>query len=460
MRLLPFVVVAVLAGCIGPGTTPTDPRTPVDPALAFVAEHDHFDLAEHDVAWNVTMTAWDPVVPRGQPSGGHAVDLHGNLLAMAMYAVSGEGERGLALFDVSVPATPRLVGKYLDERAKGGDRMAMFSADGKTVFLGAETSAWASQNPATPPEQRQEVFDTLLLAIDVSDPSAPKLAGETTVPGYGPHTVFATEVGGAQYVYVVSYGLQIFRYEGGAFEFVGRYAAASPGQLLANEDGPEQTRTYATRSIYGHDVFAWEDPVTGGHVAFYAGAYEGLKVLDLSDPRFPREVGTWIPDGPDAPSYVHTVTVKMFGERRIAAVGAETFEGRNRDVPSPVWFLDVTDLASPQLLATYTNPAGVGSQDLLFSAHDMRFDESDGGVRLWLANYHGGIWVLDVDDPAAPRVAGFYLPNEDNGYVPPEDCCSGLRMSGTPLTFDVVARNGIGYAADMWTGLYTLRLGS
>lgn len=452
MRRAPTVAVllltAALAGCVTDGVGPGGiPGIPVDPALAFVVDHDHLDLAEHAVGWNLTLADWNGIQPKGTPSGAHAVDLNGNMLVVALNALTGEGERGFALFDVSEPAAPKLVHTYIDERATGGDRTVMFSADGKTVFLGAEHS------------ERDEVLESLILAIDVSDPTAPKQVAQANVPPYGPHTVFAAEADGRQFVYVVSFGLQIFEFKGTSFELVGRYATATPGQLLANEDGVDQTETYAFRDVYAHDVFAWDDPVEGKHVAFVANAYEGLKILDLSEPRAPKELGTWIPDGPDAPSYVHTVTVRMMGDRRIAAVGAETFESRNRDVPSPVWFVDVTDLAAPRLLATYTNPTGAGSNDLLFSAHDMRFDEVDGRTYLWLSNYHGGVWVLQVDDPAAPQAAGFYLPNQDQGWAPPEDCCEGLRMSGVPATFDVVARDGIGYAADMWSGLYTLRLG-
>lgn len=458
-----LMVTAAFAGCLADGPSGPGGTGPVDPALAFVVEHDHLDLAEHAVGWNLTQTDWNGIFPKGTPSGAHAVDLNGDLLVVALHALAGESENGFALFDVSEPTLPKLVHTYIDERATGGDRMAMFSADGKTVFLGAEHAA------------REEITEALVLAIDVSDPTAPKQVAEAAVPPYGPHTVFAAEVDGRQFVYVVSFGVHVFEFTGTEFTLVGRYAAATPGQLLKNEDGPEEMQTYAFRDVYAHDVFAWQDPVDGRHIAFVAHAYEGLKIVDLTDPRTPRELGTFVPDGPDAPSYVHTVTVRMIGDRRIAAVGAETFEGRNRDVPSPVWFLDVTDLTAPVLLSTYTNPAGVGSNDLLLSAHDMRFDEvcagvdGSGGVApamavchtyLWLAHYHAGVWVLDVDDPAAPTVAGFYLPHEDQGFAPPENCCEGLRMSGNPSTFDVIARNGVGYAADMWSGLYTLRLGS
>ncbi|HLE95807.1 MAG TPA: hypothetical protein VI997_00420, partial [Candidatus Thermoplasmatota archaeon] len=404
-RVFALALLSAVSGCLAApldGGGAGGPTTPSgDPDLALVVDHDHFDLSEHAASANLRLVAHDGLQPEGSPSGAHAVDLNGNMLVVALGAEAGESERGFALYDVSVARAPRAIGKYVDDRATGGDRQVMFSADGKTVFLAAETS---------------RTGDSLVLAIDVSDPARPTLVADAPVPPYGPHTLFAAEVGGTQYVYVISFGLQVWKWDGTAFTLAARYVAASPTQLVKVPDGPSGQQTYLFRDVYGHDAFAWEDPVTKQHLAFVAYAYDGFKIVDLSTPAAPRELSSWVPDGPDSPSYVHTVTVRMFGDRRIAAVGAETFENRNRDVPSPVWILDVTDLARPELLATWTNPAGAGSNDLLLSAHDMRFDEAcrstgsgggwgsdgtgagagsgggSGGCRtyLWLAHYHAG----------------------------------------------------------------------
>ena len=442
--LVPALLLA-LAGCFSPPDVggPAALPSPLDP---FLVQHDHWDASAHALAWNVRELAWDALASPGARPGAHSVDLHGDLLAVGTAGESASltggvnrpsETNGFVLVDVADPAAPRVLGKYHTDSPLSADRTVVFSADGKTVFVGGLGE---------------------VIAVDVSDPAAPAEAARFPNPRDGAHTVFAAEVDGTQFVYVIGNGLLTFSYDAAKKEFtlLSRYITATPEGLLDTPLGPDGA-TYARRDVYGHDVFAEKDPVTGRHLAYVAYAYEGVKIVDLSNPRLPVEVATWRASGEGAPWYTHTIWVAHLEGRRVAVVGTEVFENRHLTTPSPVWVLDLTELESPKLLATWTNPGGKGSDNLLFSAHDLRITP-EGLVAL--SHYHGGVWVLDLRDLAAVEAAGtvpnlgYILPHRDNGWRPEGPCCFNLNFGGIPATMDVVMRGNHLFAADFHTGFY------
>ncbi len=432
-----LVALALVAGCIAP----PDPEAtgavegPLDPLLT---QHDHWNVTEHALSRNASVVAWLPLVSPGKQSGAHSVDVLGDLLVVG--TAEGSEANGFVLVDVSDPERPAEVGRWTTTAGLSGDRAVMLSADGKTVFVGGVDA---------------------IFAVDISDPASPKDAGAFANPRFGAHTLFAAEIDGTQYVYVVGYGLVTLAYDAAAdaFEFLSRYVAATPDGLLDTPLGGDGV-TYAFRDTYGHDVYAEKDPESGAHLAYVAYAYEGLKIVDLSNPRVPVEVGTWRPEDEHAPYYVHTIWMSHKDGRDVAVVGSEVFENRHVTVPSPVWVLDVVDVGAPKLLATWLNPGHKGSDNLLFSAHDLRVTPE--GI-VPLAHYHGGVWFLDLRDAAAVeasgaiRELGYAMPDRDNGWRPDGPCCGGFNMGGIPLTFDVLMQGRYAFAADLHTGLYVIR---
>ncbi|HVL49611.1 MAG TPA: hypothetical protein VM889_13735 [Candidatus Thermoplasmatota archaeon] len=437
--VVPLVLALALAGCVsaldnrGKGAD-VDLPVPInlDP---LVRKHDHWDASEHNKTLNMSIAAWLPLAERTKLPAAHAVDMHGDLVAVA---VAGDETRGFYLVNVSDPRVPTIAGRFHDPGVAGGDRQIMFSGDGKTVFLASEGSKKG------------------ILAVDVSDPAAPKEVALYTPAGdYGSHTVYAAVLGGKQYVFALNFGVHILEWKGGKLELVGRYATATPDGLLKLPIGnPGDAATYAIRDIYGHDLFVMDDPILKKPVMYVAYAYEGLKIVDISNPALPREIATWIPGGAGAPWYVHTVHGEIRGDKRIIVVGSEVFENRHVEMASPVWILDATDLAKPKLLNTWTNPGNHGSDNLLFSAHDFRLVNST----LYLSHYHAGIWTLDLADPANPVVTGYATPVMDNGWRPvaPKKCCIGFNLGGGPVMFDVAGKGQWLFAADYVNGFYVL----
>lgn len=455
-----FALLLVLAGCFGPGDSPSpspseSPPAPyawIDP-LAFNQTHDHGSRSQHQLASNVSLLAHLSLTEEdGQSAQSHSIDLCETWVALGRERQS---DFGVDIVDVSNASAPVWVGRYRDPDAIAGDRDVAWSDDCRYLFM-------ANQGPDTD--------SAGVRVINTEDKANPRFESFYAVPA-GPlsglglpspigsvHTIYALKIGDVQYVYALNYGVHILRLDPGSggprtLSYVGRYITADAEQLiLTNAGNPDTTAT--RREIYGHDLSVYEED---GRVFMYvAYAYDGLRIVDITDPRVPQDVGHWIPnETPGAPHYVHSVkTYRDAADRRITILGAETFEDRNTDTPSPLWVLDTTDFASIELLATWTNPAGVGADHLLFSLHFYEVEAE----QLWLTHYHGGVWVLNLTDPAGLGVAGYYMPAADTGYVPNPDCCAGWKFAGLPMSFDLKVRNRTAYVADFSTGLYILRL--
>ena len=121
--------------------------------------------------------------------------------------------------------------------------------------------------------------------------------------------------------------------------------------------------------------------------------------------------------------------------------------------PPALFVLDATDLNDPIVLAEWTARDEFHGEDGVFSMHN--FQIVDGKV--YLAMYHGGIWVLDISTPelqAAPKAVGTYMPwYRGEG---PDDPAYGRGCCGGIMSWDVLVHRGYIMAAN--AGFYVLRL--
>lgn len=429
------------SGGDGPGATPGGPDAAVlERMVASGGDHDHANPAQHDVAHRTRLADHLPLVDQG-PSGTHALALAGDTLFAASTL---RGDHGFYAIDVSDPSSMQVVGEWHDASAVGGDRAIAATEDGAWVVLGTEGNV-------SDGEAGVRLFDA-------SDPSDPQQVAFMPLEG-GAHTVDVMALDGTVYVFALNYGVQILRVAdtptGAQLVKVGHWGYAGPEITdVPDYENPGNYPTWGLRSVYAHDMVPVDDPERGP-LLYVAYAYQGLHVLDISQPSAPELVTRWVPPGEASPWYTHTVDASWIGDRRVVVVGSEVFEDRHAETPSPVWVLDATDLENPELMSTWTNPAGAGSQNLLFSAHFLRIEEG----YVHLSHYHGGVWILDVSTPerqADPTVAGAYLPHADTGYRPSTECCLGFNLAGIPVTMDAVGDGNVTYAADIQTGVYAL----
>ncbi len=373
--------------------------------------------------------------------GAHAVATFGNLAAVA---VNGPGHQGFHLFDTTDGALSHL--SFYDAKVSvRGDRTIAFSADGATVFLGHESGPQPG-----------------VAAVDVTDPANPVLAGFwSDQTGFGPHTIGAGEASGTQYVFLLNAGVTILSYADGTFTLEGKYVTSDDLGILGALQSSSGATTYALRTVYGHDMAFWYDNATNTPYLAVAYAYDGVKLLDISNPAAPVLVMRWTPPTDTGHNhYVHSAAMYRDAQDRvILVVGSETFEEENQGIASPLWMLDVTAALGPTSLSpihlnTWTNPGDAPAGHLSRSVHFFRVLE---GV-LYVSHYHGGVWALDVAAPtsAPPATLGYIMPVATPAITPPEDCCIGFDLEAVPMIFDVDVTPGGVVAADLIQGVFLL----
>lgn len=436
VTLSAIALALALSGCAAsPPGAPlgTDPTPPQVPPFEFhsplVLDHDHSDLAEHNVSNAVTLIGHEPVGAMDLPAGGVGeIDVAGNYAYVAIIGY------GFAIVDVSDPSKPDTVARV---QAVSPDPIKYAAdikvdASGDWVFLAMELSS-------TPG----------LLIYDARDRAAPQLAGIWVAPGtlLGCHMIEYAQIGGQEYVFCAPLDNAI--YVGllspetaapvRAITTVARFVPNSPGAVMdtVQNAGPDTV----TDQVSGHQDMTFQlDPLTGTPMLYVSFWNFGVRFVDVAIPAAPIEVGFW--DGATAEWYrglIHTtMAFESEGHRIVIAIP---------EVASPpaLFVLDATDFAAPVLLSEWRALEDFAGQDTAFSMHN--FQIVDG--KIYLAMYHGGLWVLDVSTPenqTHPHPVGSYLPHE-------------MRADGNPYSpgpWDVVVWNGYMLTADGDGGFYVL----
>lgn len=139
-----------------------------------------------------------------------------------------------------------------------------------------------------------------------------------------------------------------------------------------------------------------------GRYAYVAAGSAGLRIIDVSDPENPTEVGAW-----DSPGYAESVAIE--GNTAYVADG-----------PYGLRAVDVSDAASPRPLGT------------AFKAN-YAFDVAVEARRAYVASAGVGLLIADFTEPSNP---------------------TELATLDTPgYAYGVAFRDGMVYVADGWEGL-------
>jgi hypothetical protein len=156
-----------------------------------------------------------------------------------------------------------------------------------------------------------------------------------------------------------------------------------------------------------------------------------VRVIDIKDIRKPRTIGAYNyhPPYPE-PSHTFMPLPMRIGGRRIAlaideedhAHGPEEMERRRGRPHGCLWVLDVTDLANIKPLSLYEvseldSPWSRATPGR-FGAHQFQEHMSDTFV--YCAWFAGGLRIVDVADPSAPREAGWFIPEPAVGRAAPQ----------------------------------------
>ena len=430
--LVPLALLA--AGCVSAPPEETDAERAaagvfVDP---IVEDHEHADPAQHAFApYNVERLGHSALGGDGAEfSHFGEMDFVGDLMVVAATRLPDQ-QPSLVTVDVSDPSNLTRLG-------------------------------WASV-PVKPPQNAAYPLDVKLdekgefayvsvnaqiLAYDVRDAAAPRLAGVMTPPGLACHMSAIGVVDGVEYFWCTGdpTGLTAYR----VVEAGDRRALVPVSQ--SRPDGFYRPVTNAgTGGVVGapHDMTFQHDPVDGTPLLVVSNRGYGVRVLDVSDPVLPRQLGAWTGEGAQTTVlHMHTAMVTVVdGTRYLIGSPEILVDGE----PPAIWILDATDYADLKLVAEWIAPGAHPSPGFTFTTHQWQV--ADG--RLYLAYYHAGVWVLDLrailagayaDDPARPDVLGYYLPDEPSVET-------GQMV---PNVWDLNLKAGVVYATDISSGLYAL----
>lgn len=424
VRAAVVLAVALLAGCLAPAAE-LEPLPPAGAApLPFEnvmgQDHDHTDISLHAHAYRFEETAHHPLDGDALHSAGaHAIDLKAGHLFVATYGEYVDARGGVFIFDAADPFAPELVGRYRFAGNLGGDRSMEATPDGSFVVLGTELATCGGHvNP----------FGPGLYLVDARDKGRPVLADYEA--NLGVHSVVVHRIGGADYVFAgASGGQNVYRIETG-----------TPAKLTPVASLP-----------IGHDASVQDDPLSGRTLLY--GATGGVEIWDVTDPTAPQELALIQLDSEEWDArWIHSVEAQIIDGRRILFASSEDSD----DISSLAWVFDATDLEDVRLLSTWSAGDVPAGPALRWSMHNPRFL----GDVVVLAHYHGGVWGIDLADPARPAVVGQYMPARDTGFIPtprPNPLCGDAQFHDLPYVFDVEVGEGVVYAADLHTGLYALK---
>ena len=368
--------------------------------------------------------------------------------AYAVYAVVVEWPhayiglgRGLVILDVSDPARPRWVGQsevlphVVEDVAVSGGMAYVVDEDGLRIIdvsnLAAPRQVGACETPGQalgvavsgnmayvvgyvwvclPIEDSGCYHRGWLRIIDISDPAAPHEVGACdtceTPPFFSADVAVSGNIayvaagweradpwwGGLNGVRMIDVSDPAAPHEVGACEtplangvaVSGSmvYVAAGPGGLriidVSNPAAPDELGTYET--------LGWAcDVAVSGTMAYVAAGSGGLRIIDVSNAAAPREVGAC------ETSLAHGVAVSG-GVAYVA------------DRASGLAIMDVSDPAAPHEVGVYQTPqwecgcaVAVLGRMVYVTYVDYLPDAGE---------WHGGLRIIDVSNPAAPHQLG------------------------------------------------------
>jgi hypothetical protein len=366
------------------------------------------------LARNVTLLSHLELPGAGQVSvaGGYAYVGH----------ITNKQRLGTSIVDVSDPRNPRLLTQIFLEEENSHSHKARVAGD--LMIVNVEQNMGPAGRKAADGSPQQSAYrEGGFKLYDVSNREKPKLIAHHRTYGRGVHrfdmdtryAYISTEMEGYVGNILVIYDLR----NPARPEEVSRWWM--PGQHVAGGEQP----TWAGRRNRLHHALRFGDEL-------WAGCWQaGLRVIDISDIRAPRTIGeyNYHPPFPE-PSHTFMPVPSRINGRRIAvaideedhAHSAEEMARRRGRPHACLWVLDVTNLKTIQPLSLFEvseldspwSRAAPGR----FGAH--QFQEHMEGTLVYCAWFAGGLRIVDVADPAAPREAGYFIPEPAAGKVAPQ----------------------------------------
>ena len=289
---------------------------------------------------------------------------------------------GLRVYDIANPAAPR--------------EIAFLPITG----LGLHRIWWVGGRYAYASAHMDGFTDHIMVAIDVSDPARPVLAGHWWLPGM--------------------------------WQAGGETSAAPQGRRWAAH----------------HAIIA-------GNLAYGAWRDGGMTVHDVSDPANAKLVSrtNWCP-----PFGGGTHTPLPLPDRHLLLVADEATSNNCANGNAYTWVFDVRAPENPVSIATLPTPAeedfcAKGGKFGPHNLHENRPGAFQSSSLIFATYHNAGLRVFDIADPFAPKEKAYFVP-------PPPERLIDIRPNATKViqSCDVfVDVNGVMYMTDTNAGLYILQ---
>lgn len=335
------------------------------------------------------------------------VDLFGDYAALAVIG----SPIGVWILDVSDPASPAALGRWTGP-ASGYVTDVKWSSDGTALYASVQAGSQVG-----------------VFLIDARDRTAPVTLDFEAVAN-GVHMIA---------VQTLSPGVDVVHaataYANGIFPFL-----AAPASV------PALAPLTPISGVTAHDAWVTVDDLTGRTFLYVANSYGGVRILDVTNPLLAVPVASW---AGISGHYMHSVRAEVDDGKRIVYVTPEYFFGTST-THGKMYVLDATDLASVRVIGSWGNPGGHPGGELWWSPHNFQLVDDT----IYLAHYHGGVWVLDASDPAAIAARGYYLPH-DHRYTGGPTSWAAFQYA--PSDWDVALKDGRMFVGDISGGLYVLR---
>jgi hypothetical protein len=249
------------------------------------------------------------------------------------------------------------------------------------------------------------IADVPVDIVDVTNPAMPKLVASIARAA---HTLTVESRGDKTYAYL------------------GAYDATVPVYDVTDPEHPVALGSYQTSGAYAHDL-----SVDAG-IAYINAWDAGFLAVDFTTPSTPVLLGSWTRTTAQNSHSNGTTTV---AGRHIALHGDEGYGAH----------LDVLDV-DPSSATFMTSLASYKTRDFVSIHNIMAF-----GAKAYFAYYQDGIRVLDLSDPAAPALVGYY-----NTWDPQADYTTSAQFEGA-LGLDVDLARRLVFVADSPRGLLILQ---
>jgi hypothetical protein len=372
------------------------------------------------------------------PGGGYTADVfvHRGFAYLSSWHGANCPSQGVRVYDLARPSRPRHVSTF-------GDGASSIEVRGtwteKTIVQHVSTPNFTGELAVVSFQhcERTNSFRGFGL-YDVTNPRSPKeLSLVRTEPG-GSHEIWLQPTGRHAYVYT-------------AIPLAERLAERTPGFRIYDATDPRQPREIGSwlapdalrvgrRAVLVHSV-----RVNAAATRAYLSYWDlGTVILDISDPAQPRYLGRTSDSQGSAHSSALTPDGKLLIETH------ETTGGR----PS---FWDVSRPGRPRLLSVFKPPARLvaaarkrsGATGFALGVHDPKIL----GRRAYFSWYALGVLVVDISNPRRPRFVAQFLP--PGSRDPEREFCPDTRCT---VTWGVYPRRGSAVASDMVGGLWVFRV--